>query len=73
MALTPERLLAARDSLIEARATGVLTFRDQNGEQVNYKSDREMASALAALDREIAAVGGTRPTHTIRFSTSKGT
>ena len=72
MALTGQQLQDARDSLIGARATGVLTFRDQNGEMVTYKSDREMASALSALDREIAALSGARPTHTIRFSTSKG-
>ena len=73
MALTGQQLSAARDSLVEARATGVLEYRDSNGELVRYKSDREMASALAALDREIAALSGARPTHTIRFSTSKGT
>ena len=72
MALTLHQLQVARDSLVEARATGVMTFRDQNGEIVTYKSDREMASALAAVDREIAALSGTRPAHTIRFNTSKG-
>lgn len=73
MALSGQQLQAARDSLVEARATGVLSVRDQNGEMVVWKSDAEQARALAALDREIAALSGARPTHTIRFSTSKGT
>ena len=39
---------------------------------IKYKSDVEMARALAALDSEIAAMtSGPRPS-TIRFSTSKG-
>ena len=72
MALTLHQLQVARDSLVEARATGVMTFRDQNGEMVTCKSDTDQARALAALDREIAALNGARPTHTIRFNTSKG-
>ena len=72
MALTLHQLQVARDSLVEARATGVMTFRDQNGEMVTYKSDTDQARALAALDQEIAALNGARPTHTIRFNTSKG-
>ena len=49
----------------------MLTFRDQNGEPVTYKSDSEMARALAALDAEIAAASK-RPASTILFRTSKG-
>ena len=57
---------------LEARAQGVRKLRDQNGEEIEYKSDGEMARALAALDSEIAAMtSGPRPS-TIRFSTSKG-
>jgi hypothetical protein len=43
---------------------GVRAFSDQNGERIEYTSDREMAAAIAACDREIA--GRTRP-HTIVF------
>lgn len=71
MALTLGELTAARDSLFMARAGGVTTFRDQNGELVTYKSDAEMARALAALDAEIAAASR-RPASTILFRTSKG-
>ena len=71
MALTLPELTAARDSLFRARAGGVMTFRDQNGELVTYKSDAEMARALAAIDAEIAAASK-RPASTILFRTSKG-
>ena len=71
MALTLPELTVARDSLFKARMGGVTTFRDQNGELITYKSDSEMARALAALDAEIAAASR-RPASTIVFRTSKG-
>jgi hypothetical protein len=61
-----------REALFEARMNGVRSFRDQNGEEVTYSSDREMAAALAAADREIQAATGGRPPSTIIFRTSKG-
>ena len=42
-------LRKAREGLQDARFQGVLTFRDQNGEQVIYKTDAEMAAALAGF------------------------
>ena len=71
MALTLQELTAARDTLFRARAGGVLTYRDQNGELVTYKSDSDMARAIAALDAEIAAASR-RPASTVLFRTSKG-
>ena len=71
MALSLAELTAARDTLFKTRAGGTLTYRDQNGELVTYKSDAEMARALAAIDAEIAAVSK-RPASTILFRTSKG-
>lgn len=61
-----------RDELFEARLKGIRSFRDQNGEQVDYSSDREMAAALAAVDREIQALSAGRPPKTVIFRTSKG-
>lgn len=61
-----------RETLFEARTNGLRSFRDQNGEEVAYSSDREMAAALAVLDREIASLSGSRPPSTIIFRTSKG-
>jgi hypothetical protein len=43
--------------------------RDANGESVTFKSDSEMAAAIAAAERAMAA---RQPVHTIRFRTSKG-
>jgi hypothetical protein len=73
MALTVDQLVAARDALLDARASGVREVRDQNGETITYKGDREMATALAALDREIAQATGRAAPTTLRFRTSKGT
>lgn len=59
-----------RDKLIEARAKGVT--RVQIGmERVDFKSDSEMASALADLDMRIRRMSKP-PVHTIKFTTSKG-
>ena len=71
MALTVDQLAAARDALLTARSQGVRRFRDQNGEEVEYRSDAEMARALAALDSEITAATKARPS-VIYFQTSKG-
>jgi hypothetical protein len=72
LALTLADLTAARDALVRARAEGVRRYRDQNGEEVEYKSDAKMASALAALERRIAELLGRPAPHTILFRTSKG-
>lgn len=72
MALTVEQLAKARDDLMVARAQGVRSVRDQNGETVEYKTDREMAAALAALDRLIAELSGRKSPRTFLFRTSKG-
>ena len=68
---TLAELTKMRADLFAARAQGVRRFRDQNGEEVEYRSDSEMARALAALDAEIAAAQS-RPASTILFRTSKG-
>lgn len=60
-----------RDRLQDARFSGVREVRDSNGETLTYKSDKEMSSALAALDSEISAASNC-PANTIQFKTSKG-
>lgn len=60
-----------RDALIKARLTGLREVRDQNGETVVYKSDQQMASAIAAAESAIAAATRSNP-HTIILRTSKG-
>lgn len=58
---------AWRDKLFEARLKGVRSLRDQNGEEITFTSDREMAAAIAAADREIAMLAGGRTPSTIYF------
>lgn len=68
---TLTELQAQRENLSNLRNKGVREFQDQNGERVVYKSDSEMAKAIAALDRAIAAAQSGQP-NTIKFNTSKG-
>jgi hypothetical protein len=72
MAMTIASLTDLREKLVAARLSGVLEFRDQNGERVVYKSDAEMARAIDAADREIARLSGTAQPRTTYFQTSKG-
>lgn len=69
---TLSELQSWRDELLKGRLGGVRRFRDQSGEEVEYRSDREIAAAIAAADRAIAEASGQRPVKTIRFQTSKG-
>lgn len=66
-----DTLTGWRDALLEARLSGVRSVKDQNGETVEYKSDSEMATALAAAESAIAAASRSAP-KTIYLSTSKG-
>lgn len=60
-----------RGRLQDARYSGTRAVQDSNGERIEYKSDSEMARAMASLDSEIAAATS-RPPSTIIFRTSKG-
>lgn len=71
MALSPFQLRDWREQLVEALTSGVRSFKDSNGEEVTYRSVNEINAAIAAVDREIAALHGRR-SNVIRFSTSKG-
>jgi len=73
MAFTLDQLTKSRDALLEARSRGVRRFRDQNGEEVEFRSDAEMARALGALDAEIAKASGAATPRVLHFQTSKGT
>lgn len=68
---TVAELTKWRDSLIESRLSGVRRVRDANGEEIEYRSDREYAAAIASADAMIAAATR-RPPSTILFKTSKG-
>jgi type IV secretory pathway TraG/TraD family ATPase VirD4 len=70
-ALTLTELESLRAALVRARLNGVREIRDQNGETVSYKSDREMAGALASVESEIARLQSTTIKQ-VRFRTTKG-
>ena len=69
---TLSELIEHRDALKLARLRGVRRVRDSSGEEVEYRADSEMAAALAAVDREIAALSAGPHPKTIVFKTSKG-
>ncbi|MCE0742902.1 hypothetical protein LWC05_03220 [Acetobacter sicerae] len=56
-------LITMRDALVKARLSGLTRITDQNGESVEYKSDSDMAAALASVNRLIlqATLGGAAP------------
>lgn len=68
---TLAQLQAFRDRLEDARYSGVRSVRDSNGEEITYRSDSELARALAAVNAEIAAAGN-RPASITYPTTSKG-
>jgi len=70
MALGGDELGAMRDELVRARAKGVRSVQ-LNGERVEYKTDAEMASAIADLEARIRRASATAP-GVVRFRTSKG-
>ncbi|MEI4473331.1 phage head-tail joining protein [Frigidibacter sp. MR17.24] len=68
---TITELQRRREELQQLRFDGVRSVRDQNGEQIEYRSDAEIARALAAIDSEIATLQRGRLA-LIRLQTSKG-
>lgn len=70
MALGGDTLEALRDELLKARAKGVRTLQI-NGERVEYKTDAEMAAAIADLEARIKRVSSHTP-GIVRFRASKG-
>lgn len=70
MAFDVTELQTMRDALLRARAAGVRTA-EVDGKKITYANDREMATALADLERRITALAGARP-NTINFQSTKG-
>ncbi|WP_067221411.1 phage head-tail joining protein [Stappia indica] len=46
---------------------------DSEGEKVEYRSDAELAAAIADLERQIAAQAGKPPVRVVYINSSKGT
>lgn len=70
-ALSLSELETLRAALVRARLNGARSVRDQNGEELVYKSDREMAAALASIESEIGRLQSST-VKTVRFQTTKG-
>lgn len=70
-ALSLSELQALRDDLVRSLARGERRVRDQNGEEIEYRSAGEMQRAIAALERRIAAMQS-GAANAYRFSTNKG-
>ncbi len=69
--MTLEELTECRDKLRRARFKGIMTVR-MDGEEVTYKTDAQMAAALASIEAEISKLTrGPRP-RTIYPTTTKG-
>lgn len=69
---TLDELRAQRDALVQTRRQGVRAVQYDDGKRVEYRSDAELAAAIAEIDREIAAALGTRRRTRFVFQTSKG-
>ncbi len=69
---TIAELLEQRVELVAARRSGVRAVGYSDGANVQYRSDAELAAAIANLDREIATAQGRRSASRFTFNTSKG-
>ena len=58
-------------TLREVRFTGAKSVQYADGRGTEFRSDAELASAIADIERRIAAAKGARVT-TVRLHTSKG-
>lgn len=61
-------LIGWLDRLQRARATGIRSVYDSDGSRVEYRTDSELASAIAYVQGLLNAP----PVRAIRFVTSKG-
>ncbi|KFI28162.1 phage head-tail joining protein [Paenirhodobacter enshiensis] len=72
MAIELAELIAKRDKLILDRARG-LKSAQINEERIEFRSDAEMALAIADLEARIRRASSPAPApNAVRFSTSKG-
>ena len=73
--MTTADLEAQLETLRKARASGVrrveFTAGNGNSRMVEYRSDDELAAAIADVERRLAGLRGQR-VHTVLISSSKG-
>lgn len=68
---TVAELQTRLDALQKSRAAGTRSVRFGD-HQIDYKSDSEMAAAVADVKQQILLGSGTGLVHTVRVSSSKG-
>jgi len=64
-----------RDKLIEARLSGVARVSIQSPvsrREIEYRSDAELAAALADVERRIAALSGASAVQVVNIRNSRG-
>jgi hypothetical protein len=71
MQIDLDQLLGYRGRLQRALFSGTRRIRDQNGEEIEFRSVGEMQRALSTLESTITAAQS-RPASQIKFQTSKG-
>lgn len=67
---TVEELQAQRDRLKEIRGKGIASY-EIGDRSLRYRSDAEIAAAIADIDRQIAAASAT-PVRRVVVGTTKG-
>lgn len=69
--MTLEDLEQLREKLLALRLKGLDSYELADGHKVEYRSDAALGAAIAAADREITKLRGSRP-RSIQFVSSKG-
>jgi hypothetical protein len=70
--MTSAELTELHDSLAKRRLSGVLWTRYADGSGAGYRSDAEIATALASVEGELARRAGAASPTTILVSATKG-
>lgn len=68
-------LRARRESLLKARASGLarVSIKSPHSEEtIEYRSDSEIAAALASIEREIAGLEGREGVQIVNFRSKRG-
>jgi hypothetical protein len=66
---TVEEMTERLERLRRIRGAGTRRVRDSSGNEVEYRTDRELEAAIAFLERQLA--GGGR-IHTVKITATKG-
>jgi len=68
---TLAELIARRDALLSVRAAGTREV-EYDGKRIVYRSDAEIATAIADIERQISQASGAGRISTVYINSSKG-